>query len=117
MGIKDKNQWLIDIMIWLRLVVVILVTLMLLVILFFLVLGEEEPQQDQTTFIPQKLSQIKNVPGIQSFIRKKSKPFNKVIAIEVDTCAICIDEFEENDGRLVAELNCDERHIFHVECL
>jgi len=65
-------------MIWLRLFVIALVGLMLLIILFFLVLGEDESQQEeQDTFIPQKLAQIKKVPGIQSFIRRKSKPFNK----------------------------------------
>lgn len=48
---------------------------------------------------------------------KKSKPFNQKVGIEIDVCAICIDEFSEEDGRLIAELNCDQRHIFHVECL
>ena len=37
---------------------------------------------------------------------------------EVEKCAICLERFLEGDGAsLVAELNCNSKHIFHVECL
>ena len=70
LGKLENKAWLLNTMIWLRLVVIILAVLMLIVILFFVVFGEEEPIQSQEsdTFIPQKLSQIKKVPGIQSFL-------------------------------------------------
>ena len=32
-------------------------------------------------------------------------------------CAICMDDFNENDNKKVAELNCSKFHIFHVECI
>ena len=34
---------------------------------------------------------------------------------EADTCIICLTAFKDEDQ--VAELNCDERHIFHTACL
>jgi flagellar basal body-associated protein FliL len=96
-------------MIWLRLIVIILALLMLIFILFFLISGDEEQPQQESRFIPQKIAAMKKVPGIQSFLMRKSKPYSNKIAVEiqVDTCAICIDEFSESDGRLIAELNCD----------
>lgn len=35
----------------------------------------------------------------------------------MDRCSICLENFSENDTRLVAELNCNSKHIFHVDCL
>ena len=36
---------------------------------------------------------------------------------EKDLCPICLIEFEETDGIPIAELNCSEKHIFHVDCI
>ena len=36
-------------------------------------------------------------------------------AKESETCIICMSEFKESDE--VSELNCDERHVFHAECI
>ena len=33
------------------------------------------------------------------------------------SCAICLDEFDEKDEREIAELNCNNKHIFHLECI
>jgi peroxin-10 len=35
----------------------------------------------------------------------------------VEDCAICMESFKDNDGKLVAELNCNEKHIFHADCI
>jgi hypothetical protein len=32
-----------------------------------------------------------------------------------ETCVICYEDF--NPDSHISELNCDERHIFHTECL
>lgn len=34
---------------------------------------------------------------------------------EQETCIICMEEFKDDDE--VVELGCDERHIFHFECI
>ena len=36
---------------------------------------------------------------------------------EVEACAICLEEFNQDKEKKVAELGCDQRHIFHVDCL
>ena len=28
-----------------------------------------------------------------------------------------MDDFAEDDGREIAELNCNNKHIFHLECI
>lgn len=33
------------------------------------------------------------------------------------SCAICMEDFNENDDKKVAELNCSKFHIFHVQCI
>jgi E3 ubiquitin-protein ligase DOA10 len=51
-------------------------------------------------------------------LRSRSRPFNEIgIEKDVDICAICIEKFTAEDGKLLAELNCDSRHIFHLDCL
>ena len=41
--------------------------------------------------------------------------------VHADTCIICFDSFknknEQGEDRSVAELNCANKHIFHVDCL
>ena len=32
-------------------------------------------------------------------------------------CAICLDEFAKNEDREIAELNCNNKHIFHLDCI
>ena len=34
---------------------------------------------------------------------------------QADKCVICYCEFEEDDQ--ISELACDDRHIFHTECV
>jgi hypothetical protein len=34
-----------------------------------------------------------------------------------DTCAVCLDEFSETDGKEVVELKCASQHVFHKDCI
>ena len=36
---------------------------------------------------------------------------------DVFACAICLENFAEDPTKQVAELNCSNKHVFHVECL
>ena len=36
---------------------------------------------------------------------------------EIESCAICLDDFKEGDGKQIAELSCNEKHIYHLDCL
>ena len=55
------------------------------------------------------------VPVIQDFVSKKARNYETEKDKEVDSCVICLEEF--NDQSQVAELNCSNKHIFHVNCL
>ena len=36
---------------------------------------------------------------------------------QVESCCICLDIFNSKDTRMIAELGCNSKHIFHVDCL
>lgn len=55
-------------------------------------------------------------PGLQVFLKKNAKEFKKDEQ-KTDDCAICMENFVEGDGKMIAELNCNNKHIFHLECL
>jgi hypothetical protein len=50
-------------------------------------------------------------------IDDKAKEFKKEDAHGTEGCAICLENFSEGDGKMVAELGCSNKHIFHVDCL
>jgi hypothetical protein len=56
---------------------------------------------------------IQRVPGVQIFLEKIAKKYKKTS--EKEACAICLDEFCET--KLIAELKCNSKHIFHLDCL
>ena len=47
----------------------------------------------------------------------KAKNLKKDEAYEEEGCAICLEEFEEGNGKKVAELGCSKKHIYHIDCL
>ena len=58
------------------------------------------------------------MPLVRELLMKKARSFNPNSAdVEVEICAICLEQFREDDGKLIAELNCNSKHIFHVNCL
>ena len=62
----------------------------------------------------EKLSRI---PGVNKFILSKSRKWEATKDAEADNCAICLEDYSQNPNKEVAELGCDQRHLFHVECL
>jgi len=65
----------------------------------------------------QTAARVNRLPIVNSVIRKKSRAYDSEKDAVVDTCSICLEKFEENDGKMIAELNCSSKHIYHVECL
>ena len=41
----------------------------------------------------------------------------KIGDIDVEECAICMENFVIGDGKLIAELKCHNKHIFHLNCM
>lgn len=60
--------------------------------------------------------QLSRIPIVRGFLQRRVKEFNEA-AHGDETCAICLEEFKEDDEQQIAELNCSSKHIFHLECL
>jgi hypothetical protein len=45
---------------------------------------------------------------------KSKKRDLKIGDMDVEECAICMEDFVIGDGKQVAELNCHQKHIFHL---
>ena len=46
-----------------------------------------------------------------------SRKFDPKKDKDIEACSICLVEFSEKDTKPKAELNCSNKHIFHVECI
>ena len=61
------------------------------------------------------------ITGLQLFLKMKARDYDIKKDSEVKECSICLDSFvfsfSQTDKRKIAELNCSNKHIFHVECL
>ena len=57
---------------------------------------------------------------MKKFLKSRARKYDKTKEGD-DCCSICLEDFknkdENNEGKPVAELNCSNKHIFHVDCL
>ena len=59
---------------------------------------------------------LMRIPRVKAFIDKKSRKFNLVKDAGAE-CSICLESYQENKNKEIAELNCNNKHIFHKDCL
>lgn len=59
---------------------------------------------------------MKRIPGVKMFIESRSRAYDADKDPE-PMCPICMVNFADEPQKLVAELNCSSKHIFHAECL
>jgi hypothetical protein len=59
---------------------------------------------------------MKRIPGVKTFIEKRSRAYDAAKDPE-PMCPICMINYADEPQKLVAELNCSNKHIFHAECL
>lgn len=52
-----------------------------------------------------------------AFIDSKTRKFDETKDGDDATCSICFCDFREDPNLPICELNCSNKHIFHVECL
>ena len=57
------------------------------------------------------------LPALNLLLQQQSRAYNPEKDNEVETCIICLENFAESPEKLVAELNCSNKHIFHLDCL
>lgn len=107
----------IQIMIWLRLIVVIwysfFVAMAIICLPFFFIIGI---CTGDLTFIERNKDKIGRLPGVKRFLERNSRTFNEKDHGE-GTCSICLDDFANNKKKLISQLNCSGKHIFHKQCL
>ena len=60
---------------------------------------------------------LKRLPLVNKFLSKRARAFNPSKDRAIETCAICLDGFKENNDREISELSCDSKHIFHLACV
>lgn len=61
--------------------------------------------------------EISNQPVIGNFLQSQKRFFNPEKDGEAECCSICLDEFQMDLTREIAELGCSNKHIFHLDCL
>ena len=64
--------------------------------------------------------EVKDIPVLKSFIRSKARYYNpdeNLADQDVTSCIICMNEFGIDDPKELVELDCNYKHIFHIECL
>ena len=59
---------------------------------------------------------MERVPVVKDLIRNKATKFTNLES-EVEDCSICLDKFKDTPKKQVAQLNCSNMHIFHVDCI
>ena len=76
---------------------------------------------NENDFAPRK--QIERLPlpkKMKKFLRSRSRKYDvkKEGDKHAESCIICMDNFDtKGKERPVAELNCSNKHIFHLDCL
>jgi len=51
------------------------------------------------------------------FLGKKARAFDPEKDLEIKECSICFVEFSKDDPRPLVELDCSNKHVFHLECI
>ena len=73
-----------------------------------------EPNQQQ------RLNKMQYIPVLGNFLATRARSYNPSVHegdIMTKECCICFDEFSESDKRQLVELDCSNKHIFHLECM
>lgn len=60
---------------------------------------------------------MSRIPIVNNFLTQNSRQYDPEKDASTESCAICLVEFSVDDLRPIAELNCSNKHIFHLECL
>lgn len=53
---------------------------------------------------------------ILHYLNGKAMNFDKKTC-ETETCAICLVDFESDESAKVVSLDCNSKHVFHVDCM
>lgn len=117
-GHQNQFVWFLRLMAYVRLlsmfVIAMLLFLLCLISFCYICLGGNFGRL--TRNIMEHKDQITRLPLVNSWLDKNSRLFDPA-KDQVEECAICITKFSEGDSSLIAELNCHNKHIFHLKCI
>ena len=103
----------IDVMFWLRLIPLLILCCLFSCVccIICIVVATQGPE-----VLNQQRSRVNNVPVLNNFFASHSRRYNQDTDVD-SQCAICLESFAESSHKDIAELDCSNKHIFHVECL
>lgn len=109
MQLRTVVMW----MVWLKAYLLVLLGLMLccvsLAFCFFFSIGELD-------MIVQQRETLSNLPVVNAFLSQRTRKYDPEKDKD-ECCVICLEEFQLGDKRQIAQLNCNQKHIFHYECM
>ena len=53
----------------------------------------------------------------KDYLNDHSRKFDPAKDTDATQCSICLADFSIDDTKLVTELSCSSKHIFHLDCL
>jgi len=54
---------------------------------------------------------------MRAFLKDNSKKYTHDKGKEHEMCSICMIDFSCDEDALITELSCNNKHIFHLECI
>jgi len=103
-------------MLWLRFSFLIFAALVVLLFACYFAIFLSVRRRDQ---VEVEAERLKRLPMVRYFLAQRARKYDPstLDKVAIDQCSICLEKFSEGDERLIAELNCSNKHIFHVDCL
>ena len=65
--------------------------------------------------LPAENERLARLPIVKDYLKTKARAFDYKKDMDVPTCSICLEDYNEQNKDKIAELNCN--HIFHLDCL
>lgn len=115
---KPRYRVIFETMVWIRFISLLCCGCMIVMALCIIIpaIATADPTRRQQIF-----SQMSNAPVVgnltHAFIDSKTRKFDEGKDGGDATCTICYMDFKDEPERVIAELNCSNKHIFHADCL
>ena len=61
---------------------------------------------------------VSKVPGLKAVLEQRARSYDpEGNDIEIKECSICLVDFSDDNTKKLVELDCSNKHVFHLECL
>jgi hypothetical protein len=108
-------------MLWFRILYDLFFCVCQAIVLIFLVTrgidifnNEQNEEGQEESRVARHIGQL---PMVSTFLQNRSRQYDPTKDAGAPECSICMNEFSSEDPKPIAELNCHNQHIFHLECI